>query len=208
MPVELQIRSKIQHSWATAVEVVGTFTKQSLKSSYGDSEWLDFFKYASVEFAKLEGYPCDEKFKDEDTFKKLDNYVKSLDLYVRLNAFKVAIDKLGGNKKNGDYYYILRLDLKESKIRIYGYKKTDLTQATAFYDDEEKKFENDPSKDLVLVSAESLADLKKAYPNYFSDTDEFTKNIKKVYSQNKKMDEISKLGKFISNMSDELMGKK
>ena len=33
MAVELQIRSKIQHSWATAVEIVGTFTKQALKAS-------------------------------------------------------------------------------------------------------------------------------------------------------------------------------
>ena len=41
--VELQLRSKIQHAWATAVEVVGTFTKQALKASAGDETWLDFF---------------------------------------------------------------------------------------------------------------------------------------------------------------------
>jgi len=40
LPVEIQIRSKIQHSWATAVEVVGTFTKQALKAHTGDADWL------------------------------------------------------------------------------------------------------------------------------------------------------------------------
>src|ERR1035437_6466163 len=40
--VELQLRSKIQHAWATAVEIVDTFTKQALKSSRGSKDWLDF----------------------------------------------------------------------------------------------------------------------------------------------------------------------
>ena len=41
--VELQIRSAIQHAWATAVEIVGTFYQQNLKASDGDQDWLDFF---------------------------------------------------------------------------------------------------------------------------------------------------------------------
>ncbi len=39
----MQIRTAVQHSWATAVEVVGAFTAQSLKSSQGNEKWLDFF---------------------------------------------------------------------------------------------------------------------------------------------------------------------
>jgi ppGpp synthetase/RelA/SpoT-type nucleotidyltranferase len=30
--IEIQIRSKLQHAWATAVETVGTFTRQAIKS--------------------------------------------------------------------------------------------------------------------------------------------------------------------------------
>jgi ppGpp synthetase/RelA/SpoT-type nucleotidyltranferase len=33
LKIEMQIRSQYQHAWATAVEIVGTFTKQALKSS-------------------------------------------------------------------------------------------------------------------------------------------------------------------------------
>jgi ppGpp synthetase/RelA/SpoT-type nucleotidyltranferase len=43
LKVEVQIRSTLQHAWATAVETVGTFTKQALKSSLGESDWLRFF---------------------------------------------------------------------------------------------------------------------------------------------------------------------
>src|SRR5690348_9890038 len=31
--IEVQIRSQLQHAWATAVETVGTFIRQALKSS-------------------------------------------------------------------------------------------------------------------------------------------------------------------------------
>ena len=36
LKIELQIRSNLQHIWATAVETVGTFTQQALKSSQGE----------------------------------------------------------------------------------------------------------------------------------------------------------------------------
>ena len=43
--IEIQIRSKQQHAWATAVETVQTFTGFALKSKVktGDPEWLRFF---------------------------------------------------------------------------------------------------------------------------------------------------------------------
>lgn len=42
--VELQVRTKLQHSWAMAVETAGLITSTPLKSSMGSEEWLDFFK--------------------------------------------------------------------------------------------------------------------------------------------------------------------
>ena len=52
--IELQIRTKVQHSWATAVEIVDLFTNQSLKSNSGKTIWKDFFKYTSHQFSLLE----------------------------------------------------------------------------------------------------------------------------------------------------------
>lgn len=186
LPVEIQIRSKIQHSWATAVEVVGTFTKQALKAHSGDTDWLQFFKYASVEFAKLEGYAPGENYENIDTFKELENLETKLDITNRLRAFNVAVEKLTDNKEDGAGYYFLLLDLDKCVIRIIRYKKAQLAQATEFYDSQEEKYKNDDTKDLVLVSAKSLIDLKKAYPNYFSDTVEFSKYLKKVHEANER----------------------
>ena len=41
--VEIQIRSKLQHLWATAVETVDFFTSQTIKSNQGQKEWVTFF---------------------------------------------------------------------------------------------------------------------------------------------------------------------
>ncbi|MGN6268259.1 MAG: RelA/SpoT domain-containing protein [Sphingomonas sp.] len=54
LKIELQIRSQLQHAWATAVEVVGTMIDQALKSSLGDEGWLRFFQLMSSEIARTE----------------------------------------------------------------------------------------------------------------------------------------------------------
>jgi len=182
--VELQLRSKIQHSWATAVEVVGNFTKQALKASTGDKIWLDFFKYASLEFAKLEKCPIDESYEGIDTFKKLQECDKVLDFKKRLSAFKVAVETIDARKSEGARYYLLRLDLSKLVINLKGFNKDQLEEATQRYNEDEQKYSKDKSKDIVLVSAGSVRELKKAYPNYFSDTEYFSKYIEMVYAAN------------------------
>lgn len=186
MAVELQIRSKIQHSWATALEVVGTFTKQALKASTGDAEWLNFFKYVSAEFSKHEGCPVDSRFEGIDTFKKMDESIKQLGLADRLRAFNVAANALNANNGDGSGadYYVLLLDLQERVIKRTSFVKSKQRAAMEFYDDLEKKYKDDPNKDIVLVSAGSVRDLKRAYPNYFSDTTDFEKYIGQIYEKN------------------------
>ena len=47
LQVELQVRTYVQHSWATAVEIVDLFTKDSIKTNEGTKEWSSFFMYSS-----------------------------------------------------------------------------------------------------------------------------------------------------------------
>ena len=42
--VEVQIRSRLQHLWATAVETVDFFTRQAIKFNEGIPDWADFFR--------------------------------------------------------------------------------------------------------------------------------------------------------------------
>ena len=43
LKIEVQLRSRFQHAWATSVETVGTFTDQKPKSGLGSPDWLRFF---------------------------------------------------------------------------------------------------------------------------------------------------------------------
>ena len=51
--IELQIRTKLQHCWAMAVETAGLITRTSLKVAIDDgNEWRKFFRLVSAVFSK------------------------------------------------------------------------------------------------------------------------------------------------------------
>ena len=51
MFIEIQLRTKLQHIWATAVEMMGIYTHSNLKSSQGDEDILRFFTVVSSIFS-------------------------------------------------------------------------------------------------------------------------------------------------------------
>jgi hypothetical protein len=55
--VEVQIRTRLQHSWATTVEAVGLFRREDLKGGHGSRKWLRLFLLTSAEIALAEGCP-------------------------------------------------------------------------------------------------------------------------------------------------------
>lgn len=57
LKVEIQIRTQLQHKWATAVEAAETFTGQALKSNQGSQDWRRFFALMSSVFALRENSP-------------------------------------------------------------------------------------------------------------------------------------------------------
>lgn len=182
--VELQIRSNVQHSWATAVEVVGTFTGESLKASKGHDAWLNFFKLASVAFADIEEKVLEKNANTKDRH-DLIKYIERLNVLPRLRAFAVSAEHIENLKNKGTEYFLLLLEVDKSSIGIFRYPKNQLDSATKKYSELEKEFKENSKKDVVLVSAESIKALKKAYPNYFADTTAFSRNIKKIIEANR-----------------------
>ena len=70
--IELQLRTKLQHSWATAVETVDTFTGEELKFGLDSDDWRRFFQLMGSAHARFEdsppvpGTPTDEtELRDE-----------------------------------------------------------------------------------------------------------------------------------------------
>jgi len=184
--VELQIRSKVQHSWATAVEVVGAFTGQALKASQGHEAWLNFFKSASIAFADIEGRKLAKNTTTPER-KELIKYIDRLNVFVRLRAFTVSTRHLSQDSSNKNDYFLLILEIDKSNIQVRRFPAHSLDSASKEYARCETEFKDNDKKDVVLVAASSIHNLKKAYPNYFADTTEFTKNLERIVEANKQL---------------------
>ena len=74
---------------------------------------------------------------------------------------------------------MLELDTDNKKINVVTYKQNELEKASGDYLEIEKKIK-DKNADAVLVSADSISALKRAYPNYFLDTEAFLNLMKKI----------------------------
>lgn len=186
--IEIQIRTKLQHAWATAVETMETFTQTALKSSIGPQEWLSFFAYTGSAFAYIEGTPVlseHVRLSKRKVFNLVKKEAKRLRVIERLQAFTVVTDALITSKveKRGrkGHFHLITLDMTTRKVSIQSYGKIDLQKATEDYTQKEKQalLANDGSQ-VVLVQNISLKNLRKAYPNYFLDSQEFIRNISQI----------------------------
>jgi putative GTP pyrophosphokinase len=188
LKLELQIRTKLQHNWATAVETAGIFTKTSLKSSQGPDEWLYFFQVVSSLFAIKERLPVLEIHAEKSMEElMIENYklCKELNIITTLKALRVSTNKIETDNFPGEYY-ILNINIKEMVVQIMIFEKREFERATNEYLKIEKNIIEGENA-VVLVSANSIKSLKKAYPSYFLDTSEFIQALEKINSNCEKL---------------------
>jgi hypothetical protein len=167
------------HAWATAVEIVGRFTRQALKSSQGEDDWLRFFALMSSAIAKMEGTAPvpGTPFNTHDLIGELKEIEAKLDAVRRLRSYGTAPTILENPDVKGQHFFLMELDVDEGKLAVRGYKSSDLDRAADDYLRAEKRLSELPHGDAVLVSVESLASLRRAYPNYFLDTNMFVQLV-------------------------------
>lgn len=188
LSIEIQIRTKPQHYWATAVETVDHFTRQAIKSNEGEKDWMEFFKLVSSAFANMEKSPIvpNTPTGEGELRKQIQVLAKKLKVVKKMNEWprfhKIIEDFEKGNKEKFDFY-LLNLDLQSKELQIKAYKKSQEELANSEYSKlEERMIRNKEDRDIVLVSAETTKELRKAYPNYFLDSREFV-NVLNTYFQ-------------------------
>jgi ppGpp synthetase/RelA/SpoT-type nucleotidyltranferase len=179
--VEVQIRSRLQHIWATAVETVGFFTGQAIKSNEGEEKWEEFFRLVSSALALMENCPQVQNtpMDEKKLFLLIKKQEKSLNVRSKMKSWTKSLRYFDDLKKKNAYYFLLELDTIQEKLIISAFTKRQEQQAIAMYAKAERKIYEKKEYDAVLVGADT-ADLKKAYPNYFLDTREFIKYLEKI----------------------------
>jgi hypothetical protein len=172
--IELQLRTQVQHAWATTVETVGTVISQALKSNEGPAEWLSLLRHVSSLFAYFEGTPPVEGALAPRRLASLvRREARRLRMQERLQAFGNALQLLETGRSRDDRYFLLRLDPAAEQLEIHSYRAGEIEEATKHYNEIEKAAVDELGVDVVLVRAESLDALRRAYPNYFLDTQFF-----------------------------------
>ena len=182
--IEVQLRSQPQHLWATAVETVGTLTKQSIKASRGTPEWHRFFALMSSALAVEEGAqtvpgtPTDARILEVE----LRKLVVQLDVFNVLTAYREALQQAERRTVSRAKYFLLDLRPAEHSVSVREFTTSDLGEATKAYLELETSLTG-PGAEAVLVSVGSLQNLRAAYPNYFLDTEAFLQTLKRMVQE-------------------------
>lgn len=175
LKIEIQLRTGLQHAWATAVETVGTFISQALKSSQGEEGWLRFFALMSTAIAQREkgaivpNTPSDKRALTIE----LQSYVDKLDVVRILEVYAAALQTVTQPSTKNAQYFLLQLDPSARTVAVTGYRANELERASNEYLESERRINEKTGAQAVLVSVDSLASLRRAFPNYFLDTSLF-----------------------------------
>jgi Region found in RelA / SpoT proteins len=185
--VEVQVRTQLQHSWATAVEAVGLFRREDLKAGRGDPDWLRLFKLVSAEFPVEEGCERADIQRAEEIM-RLERKLDAVDTLERLSqAFSYSENYVFDPNNKPDYFQI-EYDRAAERVHIRPYHGPIF--ATQSYDAAEVKNAEFGSRDtkIVLVEVDEVENLRAAYPNYFGDVQKFKSKLRVIAKHDEAMD--------------------
>jgi hypothetical protein len=191
--IEIQIRSRLQHAWATAVETVDIFCGTSLKTSVGTgsekTEWGRFFALISSYIALKEKCPLvhDAPSDERQLITQIREIATKLNVESRLRGWMTAThhfedDAIAQTKAiKTAAVFLLTTDANKRIVSYRPYTQRHMQEAQ----DEFMQRETGAPAGVqsVLVSVDSMDKLREAYPSYFADTTVFLEVLEEVMSK-------------------------
>jgi ppGpp synthetase/RelA/SpoT-type nucleotidyltranferase len=200
--VEVQIRTITQHYWATALEIVDLFTRQSLKTNQGQDVWKEFFRDMGEIFEIIDNIHMFNEISDQEQFIKLyeevllkskkerkkelidcckrivkscNNLKISEKLVAYTGSLKVVDHRLENEKVEG--YVLLKIDLDKGSVQSTLFEDNDGANAAKNYISLEKEAAVNNNLVVAMVYTDAVGGIKAAYPNYFADSTVFVKYL-------------------------------
>lgn len=176
---EVQIRTELQHSWATAVEAVGLFRGENLKAGEGSSDWLRLFRLMSEELALDEREFACPVAPDPQRRAEIRELNYQLEAQAVLDRTRYAVRYVDDHIQPRDKpkYFIVRFD-RSNRIVTVSSSNTVRASAMALHR-AEIDIDNEDTT-VAMVEVNRVEGLKAAYPNYFGDVRVFAEKLRSV----------------------------
>ncbi len=180
MLIEVQLRTHLEHLWATSVETVDIIRGTSLKTTHSNSYWQKFFELASSAFAYIEDLPMLPQHRNWGISRLCDEIKTMMEKYPienSLETFATTYDVVKNHEHGEDSYYaVVTFNSRNNETVVAYYSEDQYQDAVHRYEELEKVAYNNN----VLVSVSDLKKLRDAYPNYFKDISMFRDIIKSM----------------------------
>ena len=175
--IEVQLRTRLQHLWATTVEIIDMLEGINIKthSHSPDSEkseqqikWEELLAIMSKYIADAEGIvplSAKDKVVFSDKLKRLN---EGLNAVSRLKSFKIMSEKVESLGDNGAEHILLIVDEQKQHLLI-SQKFENRAQAISVYNEAENITRSADGINTLLVSTKDMGQLAEAYPNYLGD---------------------------------------
>jgi hypothetical protein len=176
--VETQIRTALQHAWATAVETVDAFTGSDLKSGFGDDVWKRLFALVSSYFALQErsaAVPETPQRIDLLT-REIRGLERELNLARSLRGWHQTSQIVREPGFRFKKYILIEHNPGRGEVRMHTYGADEFEAASSRYSELEQAVTSQNQLQVVMASADSHAALRRAYPNLFVDPTEFLRS--------------------------------
>ncbi|MBY0621559.1 RelA/SpoT domain-containing protein [Sphingomonas ursincola] len=172
--VEIQLRTKMQHAWATAVEAVGMARNEDLKGGQGNEDWLRFFALMASDIAALEGGVVVPNTPESESDRRHEIIAleRGLNALEKLEGYRNVL-KITEFTRTASPFFLIQFDQQNNKVSVKG------VSAKASYASLDLAEKSDQINS-VLVEVDKLDDLRSAYPNYFMDVRIFTDQLRDI----------------------------
>lgn len=175
--LEIQVRTRLQHSWSTAVEVVGALLNQDFKGGEGDPDWRRLMVLMSDYYALCDGLPLLDT--SPQTHSRLCREIREIDDSIGALGFLTAVrDAMGRRVASpaASPLYMLSMDAVSREIRA------DRSSGILIGDDADFG-EDGEQRQSVIVSVDRADDLRRAFPNFYLDVARFTTMLGRAVKQ-------------------------
>ena len=181
MLIEIQLRTYIQHLWATSVETIDALCGTALKSGLDNNKWSAFFNYVSNIFALSEGCNTQQEYLGhtiEDIINSLrifdstNHLIDTIRMYAKTSSQIIKNDTL-----DKDSYLVLSLqDNSSTRVSTFSSEEQALRKYLHLESHSSHRHAN-----IVMVSVNNIKKLQQTYPNYFLNLMDFCDYLNAIF---------------------------